>query len=415
MSHARITRRRLLGAMGAAGALAALPTCRKRDDQSGSSSGAGSSGGGPTGGGGGGVKIGLVVPQSGVYATVGNEMKHAWELWLERHGGKLGNRAVTTIVADEGESPQTGVPAVQKLLQSDQVDAIVGIISSAIALGAKDKVAEAKKLMIVANAGAGAITGAAKSPYIWRTSFTNAQVASVMGKHLATKADIGPVFAIAPDYAAGAEVIRGFKSTFEAGGGKIAGEAKPPFGKTQDFQPFLTAIQSSGAKATFCFFAGAEAVAFVKQYAQFGLPAQIPLYGSGFLTEGSAVLAAQGDAAVGVQTTLHYSPELDNPANQAFVAAWKAKYSDSPAVYAVQMWDAASVLDRALGTATALDGDSLAKAMASVGTIADSPRGPWSFEDQSPRQKLYLRKVEKRGNDYVNTVVADLGEVPPVA
>lgn len=412
MSHARITRRRLLGAMGAAGALAALPACRKRDDQGGSSSGAGSSGGGPSGGG---VKIGLVVPQSGVYATVGNEMKHAWELWLERHGGKLGNRAVTTIVADEGESPQTGVPAVQKLLQSDQVDAIVGIISSAIALGAKDKVAEAKKLMIVANAGAGAITGAAKSPYIWRTSFTNAQVASVMGKHLATKADVGPVFLIAPDYAAGAEVIRGFKSTFEAGGGKIAGEAKPPFGKTQDFQPFLTAIQSSGAKATFCFFAGAEAVAFVKQYAQFGLPAQIPLYGSGFLTEGSAVLAAQGDAAVGVQTTLHYSPELDNPANQAFVAAWKAKYSDSPAVYAVQMWDAASVLDRALGTATALDGDSLAKAMASVGTIADSPRGPWSFEDQSPRQKLYLRKVEKRGNDYVNTVVADLGEVPPVA
>jgi branched-chain amino acid transport system substrate-binding protein len=411
MSHARITRRRLLGAMGAAGALAALPACRKRDDQ-------GSSGGsaaGSSGGGGGGIKIGLVVPQSGVYATVGNEMKHAWELWLERHGGKLGNRTVTTIVADEGESPQTGVPAVQKLLQSDQVDAIVGIISSAIALGAKDKVAEAKKLMIVANAGAGAITGAAKSPYIWRTSFTNAQVASVMGKHLATKADVGPVFLIAPDYSAGAEVIRGFKSTFEAGGGKIAGEAKPPFGKTQDFQPFLTSIQSSGAKATFCFFAGAEAVAFVKQYAQFGLSAQIPLYGSGFLTEGSAVLAAQGDAALGVQTTLHYSPELDNPANHAFVAAWKAKYSDSPAVYAVQMWDAASVLDRALGTATALDGDSLAKAMASVGTIADSPRGPWSFEDQSPRQKLYLRKVEKRGNDYVNTVVADLGEVPPVA
>jgi branched-chain amino acid transport system substrate-binding protein len=413
MSHARITRRRLLGAMGAAGALAALPACRKRDDQAGSSGGGSSSGGGPAGGGG--VKIGLVVPQSGVYATVGNEMKHAWELWLERHGGKLGNRTVTTIVADEGESPQTGVPAVQKLLQSDQVDAIVGIISSAIALGAKDKVAEAKKLMIVANAGAGAITGAAKSPYIWRTSFTNAQVASVMGKHLATKADVGPVFLIAPDYSAGAEVIRGFKSTFEAGGGKIAGEAKPPFGKTQDFQPFLSSIQSSGAKATFCFFAGAEAVAFVKQYAQFGLSAQIPLYGSGFLTEGSAVLAAQGDAALGVQTTLHYSPELDNPANHAFVAAWKAKYSDSPAVYAVQMWDAASVLDRALGTATALDGDSLAKAMASVGTITDSPRGPWSFEDQSPRQKLYLRKVEKRGNDYVNTVVADLGEVPPVA
>ena len=402
MSHARITRRRLLGAMGAAGALAVLPACKRRDGNAG-------------GGGGGAVKIGLVVPQSGVYATVGNEVKHGWELWLERHGGKLGNREVTTVVADEGETPQTGVPAVQKLLQSDQVDAIVGIISSPIALGAKDVVAEAKKLMIVANAGAGAITGAEKSPYIWRTSFTNAQVASVMGKPLASKADVGPVYVIAPDYAAGAEVIRGFKATFEAGGGKIAGEAKTPFGKTQDFQPFLTGIQSSGAKATFCFYAGAEAIAFVKQYAQFGLSTTIPLYGSGFLTEGSAVLAAQGDAAVGVQTTLHYATELDNPANKEFVAAWKAKYNDTPACYAVQMWDAASVLNRALGTATALDGDALAKAMASVGAIDDSPRGAWSFDGQSPKQKMYLRKVEKRDTGYVNTVVADLGETAPVA
>lgn len=401
MSNARITRRRLLGAMGAAGALAALPACKKRDE------------GGGGGAGGGRIKIGVVVPQSGVYATVGTEMKRAWELWLERHGQKLGNREVTTVVADEGETPQTGVPAIQKLIQRDQVDAIVGIISSAIALGAKDMVAEAKKLMIVANAGAAKIT-AAKSPYIWRTSFTNAQIAAAMGKHLAGQAAAGPVYLIAPDYAAGAEVIAGFKAAFEAGGGKIAGEAKPAFGKTSDYQPFLTGIQASGAKATFCFFAGAEAVAFVKQYAQFGLPAQIPLYGSGFLTEGSAVLAAQGDAAAGIQTSLHYTTELDNPANKDFVAAWKAKYSDPPAVYAVQMWDAAGVLNRALATAAALDGDSLAKAMASVGTVDDSPRGPWSFDGQSPKQKIYLRKVEKRESGYVNAVIADLGDSAPV-
>ena len=398
MSNARITRRHLLGAMGAAGALAAMPACRSRGGQAG----------------GGRIKVGLVVPQAGVYAPLGTDMKHAWELWLERHGGKLGKYEVTTVVADEGETPQTGVPAIQKLLQNDQVDAIVGIVSSAVALGAKDLVAEAKKLLIVGNAGAGAITGTARSPYIWRSSFTNAQVAAVMGKHLAGLAEAGPVYVIAPDYAAGTEVIRGFKTTFEAGGGKIAGEAKPAFGKTLDYQPFLTGIQASGAKAAFCFFSGAEAVAFVKQYAQFGLSTQIPLYGSGFLTEGS-VLAAQGDAAVGIQTTLHYSTELDLPANKDFVAAWKTKFNATPAVFSVQMWDAANVLDRALATATALDGDSLAKAMGSVGTITDSPRGPWSFEGQSPKQKFYLRKVEKRGAGYVNAVVADLGEFSPVA
>ena len=384
--------------MGAAGALAAMSGCKGR--------------GGPAGGGR--IKVGVVVPQAGVYAPLGTDMKRAWELWLERHGGKLGKYEVTTVVADEGETPQTGVPAIQKLLQNDQVDVLVGIVSSAVALGAKDLIAEAKKLLIVGNAGAGAITGAARSPYIWRTSFTNAQVAAVMGRHLAGLADVGPVYVIAPDYAAGTEVIRGFKSTFEPGGGKIAGEAKPAFGKTQDYQPFLAGIQGSGARATFCFFSGAEAVAFVKQYAQFGLAPQIPLYGSGFLTEGS-VLAAQGEAALGIQTTLHYTTELDNPANKELVAAWQAKFNAAPAVFSVQMWDAANVLNRALAVTTGLDGDSLAKAMGSVGIIDDSPRGAWSFEGQSPKQKFYLRKVEKRGAGFVNAVVSDLGEVSPVA
>jgi branched-chain amino acid transport system substrate-binding protein len=400
MSHARITRRSVLGAMGAAGALAALAGCSKKTDGDQAPGGR--------------VKVGLVVPQAGVYAPVGTDMKRAWDLWLERHGGKLGRYEVTTVVADEGETPQTGVPAIQRLLQNDQVDVLVGIVNSGVALGAKAMVAEAKKLLVIANAGAGAITGASLSPYIWRTSFTNAQVAAVMGKHLAGLQAVGPVYLIAPDYAAGTEVIRGFKTTFEAGGGKIAGEAKPPFGKTQDYQPFLAGIQSSGAKATFCFFSGAEAVAFVKQYAQFGLSTEIPLYGSGFLTEGS-VLAAQGDAAIGIETTLHYSTELDNPANKDFVAVWKAKFNAAPAVFSVQTWDAANVLNRALAKATALDGDSLAKAMGSVGTIDDSPRGPWSFEGQSPRQKFYLRKVEKRDGGYVNAVVADLGELSPMA
>jgi branched-chain amino acid transport system substrate-binding protein len=124
MSNARITRRRLLGAMGAAGALAALPACRKSSEQSGGGGGPGSQGGGSGSGEGGGqgggkIKIGVFVPQSGVYATVGNEMKRAWDLWLERHGGKLGKLEVESVVADEGETPSTGVPAVQKLIQND--------------------------------------------------------------------------------------------------------------------------------------------------------------------------------------------------------------------------------------------------------------------------------------------------------
>jgi branched-chain amino acid transport system substrate-binding protein len=396
MTRPVITRRRVLGMLGATGVGIATAGC-------GSSVGGGNSDGA---GGNRTVKVGLVVPQAGVYAALGTDLKRGWDLWLERHGNKLGGYAVTTVTADEGEGPQTGVPAVQKLLQQDQVDVLVGIVNSATALGAKDMVVEAKKLLVIANAGAGAITGAGRTPYIWRVSFTNAQVAAAMGGFLAgtTKR----AYAIAPDYAAGAEAIAGFSTAFTAGGGTVIGSSEPAFGKTQDYQPFLTRIRAAGAQATFCFFSGAEAVSFVKQYAQFGLPARIPLYGSGFLTEGG-VLTAQGDAAVGVQTALHYSTELENPANKAFLAAYQAKNSQAPTVFSVQAWDAANVLDRALRTATGLTGDALAAALGSVGSIDDSPRGAWSFDGQSPKQTFYLRRVERSGDHLVNAVVRDLG------
>ena len=394
------TRRRLLVLAGAAGATALLP---------GLAACGSSVGGGGTGGGAKAVKVGLVVPRSGVYAVVGTDLLRGWELWLEGHGGKFGDYTVTTVVADEGETPQTGVPAVQKVLQSDGVDVVVGVVNSATALGVRDAIAESKKILIVANAGAEDITGKARSPYIWRSSFTNAQISSAMGRHLAQSGFKDGVYAIAPDYTAGTEVIAGFTKAFESGGGKVVGQAKPALGKTSDYQPFLSGIQSSGAKATFCFFSGAEAITFVRQYAQFGLAKTIPLYGSGFLTEGN-VLPQQADAALGVQTTLHYTDQLDNPADKDFVAKYSAKYGESPSCFSVQAWDAANVLNRALRSATAVDGDTISAALGGVGTIEDSPRGPWTFEGQTPRQTIYLRRVERTGGKLVNAVVQDLGQ-----
>jgi branched-chain amino acid transport system substrate-binding protein len=396
--HPLLTRRRLLGLFGAAASVPVLSAC-------GSSVGGGGGGGGEAGGT---VRVGLVVPQSGVYAALGTDMQRGWQLWLDDNGGRFGDYTVETVLADEGESPQTGVPAVQKVLQSDGVDVVVGIVNSATALGVRDLLTESKKVLIVANAGAEDVTGAGRTPYIWRSSFTNGQVAAAMGTHLAESGFAEGVYAIAPDYAAGAEVIAGFTRAFETGGGRVVGSATPPFGSTTDYQPFLTGIQNSGARATFCFFSGAEAITFVQQYAQFGLAESIPLYGSGFLTEGN-VLPQQGDAALGVQTTLHYTDQLDNPENTAFVEAYTAAHGEAPSCFAVQTYDAANVLNRALSTATALDGDALVAALGGVGTIDDSPRGPWTFENQTPRQNMYLRRVENVGGTLVNAVVTDLG------
>jgi branched-chain amino acid transport system substrate-binding protein len=359
------------------------------------------------GDGGGTVRVGLVIPQAGVYTPLGVDMQNGWNLWLDQHDGKMGDYTVETVTADEGEGPDTGVPAIQRLLTEGDVDALVGIVNSATALGVAEQVTEAETPLLIANAGAGPITKDAGSPYVWRTSFTNAQIAAAMGEHLAEEG-VGPVYVMAPDYAAGQEVVAGFIEAFEAGGGTVAGQALTPFGKTQDFQPFLSGAQASGAKAVFVFYAGGEAVSFVKQYADFGLKDTLPLYGSGFLTEGG-VLAAQGEAAVGVQTALHYSTEIDNESNKEFVEAYREAYDALPTVYAVQAYDAANVLARALKESTDLTGKAITDALGRLGTIDDSPRGPWSFNGQTPEQTIYLREVTDEGGTLLNSVVTDLG------
>jgi branched-chain amino acid transport system substrate-binding protein len=337
-------------------------------------------------------------------------MQQGWELWLEQNDGMMGDFEVETVIADEGEGPDTGVPAVQRLLTEDSVDAMVGIVNSATALGVAQPVTEAEVPLIVANAGAEAITQDAASPFVWRSSFTNQQVAAAMGTHLGEEG-VGPVYVMAPDYAAGQEVVAGFIEAYEAAGGTVAGQALTPFGTTQDFQPFLSGVQSSGAAATFVFYAGGEAVSFVQQYDGFGLKDSIPLYGSGFLTEGS-VLDAQGESAVGVRTSLHYSTEIDNEANAEFVEAYQAAYDELPTTYAVQTYDAANVLARALEDSGDVSGPAITEALEGLGEIDDSPRGPWRFSNQTPEQSIYLREVADENGTLLNTVVEDLGVLP---
>ncbi|UUU20513.1 ABC transporter substrate-binding protein [Streptomyces sp. DSM 40750] len=352
------------------------------------------------------VKVGLLVPLSGVYAPIGEDIKAGFELYLDEHGGKLGGRQVDVVTADEGEGPQTGVPAAQKLVTKDRVSAVAGVVNSATALGLRDFFDESGKLLLVANAGADDITGARKSEYVWRTSFSNGQVSGALGPTVAEEVE-GGVYLIAADYAAGKEMLAGFRKTFEEAGGKVAGEEYTPFGKTQDFQPYLSAIRESGADAVFAFYAGAEAVSFVKQYKQFGLAGKTPLYGTGFLTEGGA-LAAQGSAADGVKTSLHYSTELDSPRNKEFVAAYEKAEKKPPTVYAVQGYDTAAVLDKALAGADDVSGDALVKALAGVGAL-DSPRGRWKFDaDHNAEQSYYLREVRTSGGTAVNAVVGEL-------
>ncbi|MDP2079372.1 MAG: ABC transporter substrate-binding protein [Pseudotabrizicola sp.] len=315
------------------------------------------------------IKVGVLLPYSGVFAALAQDIDDGFTLGLETFGADSG--ATFQLVREDTEvKPPVGLAKTKKLVLQDEVDVLMGVVSSGVLGAIRDTVDGAKVPLIVANAGNDEATGKDCSPYITRISFSNQQVNRPMGQWMVDQG-VKRVFTIAPDYAAGRQMIDAFTTAFTAAGGEVIGQDWPAFQKTQDYGPFLANARASGADAVFVFFAGGEAISFVKQYDSFGMKAAMPLYGSGFLTS-SLYVNAQGPAAEGVITALHYVPTLDNPENAALVAAFKAKTGRIPSEYAVQGYDSARALIEAVKSG-ATDRQTLAAALPKVSFTG--PRG----------------------------------------
>ncbi|MBV9523991.1 MAG: ABC transporter substrate-binding protein, partial [Alphaproteobacteria bacterium] len=240
-----------------------------------------------------------------------------------------------------------------------------------------------------------------------RSSFSNWQPGYAMGE-VAAKRGAKKVVTITWKYAAGDESVGGFKEAFEKSGGQVVKELSLPFPNVE-FQPLLTEIASLKPACVYVFFAGGGAVKFVKDYVAADLRKTIALFGPGFITDGT--LAAQGEAAQGLETTLHYGDGLDLPKNNSFRAAYKKAYGREADVYAVQGYDAAQLLILGLG---AVKGDTGARkelVAAMEKAEIDSPRGKFTLSKaHNPVQDIYLRKavgLENRVTGIASKALAD--------
>jgi branched-chain amino acid transport system substrate-binding protein len=390
-----LTRRKFLAGASAAAGVAAGPWVLRSHAQ-----------GGP-------IKIGVVLPYTGVYAVLGESITQAMELVFARENWTVAGRKIEMIKEDDEMKPPVGVRKTEKLIDSDKVDILTGPVHSGILMGMRDKVHNSKTILIVSNAGADAISRERCSKWIFRTSFSNWQPCQPMGGWVAKNVS-KDVFQIAPNYQAGQDMMAAFRETFVPAGGKVIAQDYPKLGET-DYAPYLTKIKNSGAKAVFAFFSGTDAVNFVKQYDQFGLKGSVKLTGAGFLTEPD-VLPAQGNSALGILTGHFYTPVLDNPVNQRFVKEFKEKFGGKmPDGFACQGYDTAEVIVRALKAVNGntQDKDKLVAAIAK--TEFDSPRGRFRFDPKTQniiQPFIYVREVrEVAGFGLTNVPIDKVADV----
>jgi len=344
------------------------------------------------------IKVGLMLPYTGTYASLGNAITNAFKLYVAEKGGKLAGREVEYVVLDDESEPAKAVDNANRIVNRDKVDVLVGTVHSGVQAGMVKVSRESGVLSIIPNAGFGAATGALCAPNIFRTSFSNWQTIHALGKVMWEKGHKTCAW-ITHKYAAGEEMFGGFKEGYEKVGGRIVKDLWLPFPNVE-FQALLTEIAAAKPDAVACFFAGGAAVKFVKDYDAAGLKSKIPLYGNGFLTDGT--LQAQGASAQGILTTLHYADSLEIPKDKEFRLSYAKAYKLQPDVYAVQGYDAAQLLDIGL---KAVKGDfKAAKAMiaAMEGVTIDSPRGKWTMSRaHNPIQDSYLRQVVGEQNKYI--------------
>jgi branched-chain amino acid transport system substrate-binding protein len=352
------------------------------------------------------LKLGLILPFSSVYAKLGEEIAQGLELALAEEGGTVAGRSVEVIKQDTEVNPKTAIQGANRLVKQEAVDFLVGPVSSAVAAAIRNVAHNGRTHLIVANAGHDGLSQGLCSPFIYRTSFSNWQVSAPMGTWM-YKQGIRRVMLAASNYAGGTLMLKHFSESFQEAGGEIAGEVLPDLKEIQ-YAPFLEQIRNSGAEAVFCFFAGNAAVEFVKQYSQFGLQGNIPLYGCGFLTT-SDVRPAQGEASEGIRTTLHYAETLDNPQNTAFRQAFQDRYGSAPSLYAVQGYDSGRAIVEALKTTDGNTEDKEALSRALDGIALDSPRGRMAFSrNHDPVQDIYVLEVQNGQNVVIDTAAKSL-------
>ncbi len=338
------------------------------------------------------VKIGMLTTLSGPNAALGIDIRDGFALGLEHLGGALGGAAVSVVEVDDQLKPDVAVQKASELVEREGVDLVTGTVFSNIALAIMPTLVRARTFFVSPNAGPSALAGRQCNPWFFNTAWQNDNNHEAVGAWVEQRG-LKNVYLLAPNYPAGKDALAGFKRFYR---GKVAGEVYTPL-EQLDFAAEIANLRAAQPDAVYFFFPGGQGINFIKQYAQAGLGGSVPLFGPAFSLD-QDVLAAVGEAALGVFNGSQWSGDLDNELNRRFVPAFKARHGRLPSLYASQGYDTALILDAALKAAGGAGGLAEPDAFRASLRKLDMPttRGRFRFNtNHFPIQDYYVRQVVK--------------------
>jgi branched-chain amino acid transport system substrate-binding protein len=352
------------------------------------------------------VKVGMLVPMTGPFASTGKQLVAGARLYIQLNGDAVAGKKIQLVVKDDTGNADVTKRLAQELVVNDKVAFLAGFGLTPGALATAPIATEAKVPQVVMMAATSVITE--RSPYIVRTSFSVPQT-TVPLANWAAENGIKKVVTVVSDFAPGIDVETAFKRRFEALGGQVVASLRVPLANP-DFAPFLQRVAEAKPDALLAFVPAGVGPAFMRQFVERGLDKS----GIKFIAEGSVteddILNQIGDAALGIITSHHYSAAHDSPENKSFVAEFKkANGGLRPNMMAVQSYDGMHMIYQALKkTNGSTDGAAVVDAMKGLSWV--SPRGPVTVDPDTREmvQNIYIRRVERVGGELYNIEFATI-------
>ena len=337
------------------------------------------------------AKVGMITTLSGGESGLGIDVRDGFLLALK------GNNDIEVVIEDDQRKPDIAVQLADKMIQSEKVDILTGIIWSNLAMAVVPAAVNQGKIYLSPNAGPSALAGAGCHENYFNVAWQNDNLHEAAGGY-ANSEGYKNSFIMAPNYPAGKDALTGYKRFYE---GELAGEIYTKLGQ-KDYAAEIAQIRASGADSVFFFLPGGMGIGFMKQFAQSGI--DLPVVGPAFSFD-QGILQAVGAAAMGVKNTSQWSKDLTNDANVKFVADFQAEYGRLPSLYASQGYDTANLLASALDSAGINDQDAFRSALKKADFA--STRGDFSFDTNNhPIQDIYVREVIKEGDVFTNKIIA---------